>query len=212
MTAEAGAMVAMSPNIELQSEMKGGLMGALKRKIAGESIFQSTFTALNTPGEVLLAPPGPGDIEALILHGNSVLVQSSSYLAADVTLQVDTKFTGGKSFFAREGLFMIHVSGTGRLFVSSFGAIVKKTLAPGERYVVDTGHIVAFDNTIQYSLRKASSAGWFRSAMSGEGVVAEYVGPGSLYLQTRNISAFAGWIAPFFPSQKGGSGLLDFGN
>jgi uncharacterized protein (TIGR00266 family) len=209
MVAESGAMVAMSANIELQSEMKGGLMGALKRKLAGESIFQTTFTARGgVPGEVLLAPACPGDIAALQLSGNTYLVQSSSFLASDITLQMDTKFSGAKGFFAREGLFMIQISGAGRLFISSFGAIVKKTLAPGERYIVDTGHIVAFENTVNYALRKASQQGWIRSALSGEGVVAEYVGPGTLYLQTRNISAFAGWIAPFFPNQnKGGGGF-----
>jgi len=207
MIAESGAMVAMSANIELQSEMKGGLMGALKRKLAGESLFQTTFTARGgVPGEVLLAPASPGDIAALQLQGNTYLVQSSSFLASDISLQMDTKFAGAKGFFAREGLFMIQMSGTGRLFISSFGAIVKKTLAPGERYIVDTGHIVAFENTVNYALRKASQQGWLRSAMSGEGVVAEYVGPGTLYLQTRNIEAFAGWIMPFFPNQKGGSG------
>ena len=207
MTAESGAMVAMSSNIELQSEMKGGLMGALKRKITGESIFQSTFTARGGPGEVLLAPASLGDIAALQLAGHTYLVQSSSFLAADLTLTMDTKFAGAKGFFAREGLFMIHISGTGRLFISSFGSIVRKSLAPGERYVVDTGHIVAFENTIQYSLRKASQQGWIRSAMSGEGMVAEYVGPGTLYLQTRDITAFAGWLAPFFPTQGKGGGL-----
>jgi uncharacterized protein (TIGR00266 family) len=208
MIAEAGAMVAMSANIELQSEMKGGLMGALKRKLAGESLFQTTFTARGgVPGEVLLAPASPGDIGALQLSGNTYLVQSSSFLACDISLQMDTKFAGAKGFFAREGLFMIQMSGTGRLFISSFGAIVKKTLAPGERYIVDTGHIVAFENTVNYALRKASQQGWLRSAMSGEGVVAEYVGPGTLYLQTRNIEAFAGWIMPFFPNQKGGGGF-----
>jgi uncharacterized protein (TIGR00266 family) len=207
MVAESGAMVAMSANIELQSEMKGGFMGALKRKLAGESIFQTTFTARGgVPGEVLLAPASPGDIAALQLQGNTYMVQSSSFLASDISLQMDTKFAGAKGFFAREGLFMIQISGTGRLFISSFGAIVKKTLAPGERYIVDTGHIVAFENTVNYALRKASQQGWLRSAMSGEGVVAEYVGPGTLYLQTRNIEAFAGWIAPFFPNQNKGSG------
>src|SRR6185295_4438396 len=88
MIAESGAMVAMSANIELQSEMKGGLMGALKRKLAGESIFQTTFTARGgVPGEVLLAPSCPGDIAALQLSGNTYLVQSSSFLASDITLQ-----------------------------------------------------------------------------------------------------------------------------
>lgn len=204
--AESGAMVAMSPNIDLQSEMKGGVLGALKRAVTSESLFQSTFTAKGAPGEVLLAPSMPGDIVALELRNQTFLVQSSSWLACDVTMQMDTKWGGMKTFFSREGLFMIRITGSGRLFLCCFGAIMKKTLVPGEHYVVDTGHIVAFQDSIQYTLRKASSAGWFRSMTSGEGIVAEYVGPGDLYLQTRSPDAFAGWIFPFFPKQSGGGG------
>lgn len=204
--AEAGAMVAMSAHIDLQSQMKGGLMGALKRTVAGESVFQNTFTAKGAPGEVLFAPAMPGDIIALELRGQTFLVQSSSYLAGETTLTMDTKWGGMKTFFSREGLFMIQLSGSGRLFLSSFGAIMKKTLAPGEKYVVDTGHLVAFESTIQYTLRKASQSGWLRSMAGGEGIVAEYTGPGDLYLQTRNVEAFAGWIAPFFPKQSGSGG------
>ena len=207
MQAEAGAMVAMSANVELKSQMQGGLMGALKRTVAGESVFMNTFTAKGSPAEVLFAPSMPGDIIALELRGETFLVQSSSYLAGDVSLNMDTKWGGMKSFFSREGLFMIQINGSGRLFVSSFGAILKKTLAPGERYVVDTGHLVAFQNTIQYTLRKASQQGWLKSMVGGEGVVAEYTGPGDLYLQTRSVEAFAGWIAPFFPKQGSGSGF-----
>jgi uncharacterized protein (TIGR00266 family) len=201
--AESGAMVAMSSNIDLQSQMKGGVMGALKRAVTSESLFQSTFTAKGRAGEVLFAPSMPGDIVPLQLRSQTYLVQSSSWLASDVSLQMDTKWGGMKTFFSREGLFMIRVTGTGLLFVCCFGAIMKKTLAPGEQYVVDTGHIVAFEESIQYNLRKASAAGWFRSMTSGEGIVAEYTGPGDLYLQTRSPDSFAGWIFPFFPKQSG---------
>jgi uncharacterized protein (TIGR00266 family) len=190
--------------------MKGGVMGALKRAVTGESVFQSTFTAKGAPGEVLLAPSSPGDITVLRLSGHTFIVQGSSYLASDPTMQMDTHWGGMKSFFAREGLFMIKITGHGRLFVSSFGAIIRKTLAPGERYVVDTGHIVAFEQSVQYTLKKASAAGWFRSMASGEGIVAEYVGPGDLFLQTRNVEAFASWIMPFFPKQSGGGGGFNF--
>jgi uncharacterized protein (TIGR00266 family) len=165
--AESGAMVSMSANIELQSQMKGGLFGALKRAAGGESAFISTFTARGGPGEVTLAPGAPGDIAAIELSGNPFFVQSSSYLAGDASLSVDTKWGGAKSFFAGEGLFVLLVQGQGLLLVSSFGAIHRKRLQPGERYVVDTGHLVALEGTTQYTLRKAESV-LFRSMMSGE--------------------------------------------
>ena len=90
--AEAGAMVAMSGNVELQSQMKGGLMGALKRAVGGESAFVSTFTARGGPGEVSFAPGSPGDIAAIELNGQVFYVQSSSYLAGDTGLTVYTRW------------------------------------------------------------------------------------------------------------------------
>ena len=203
--AEAGAMVSMSANIELQSQMKGGLLGALKRAAGGESAFVSTFTARGGPGEVTLAPGAPGDIAAIEMRNQTFFVQSSSYLAGDASLVVDTKWGGAKSFFGGEGLFVLMVQGQGLLLVSSFGAIHRKTLAPGERYVVDTGHLVAWEGTTQYTLRKAAS-GFFRSMVSGEGIVAEFSGPGELLIQTRNLAALAGLLKPFFPSQGGSGG------
>jgi uncharacterized protein (TIGR00266 family) len=203
--AEAGAMVSMSANIELQSQMKGGLLGALKRAAGGESAFVSTFTARGGPGEVTLAPGAPGDIAAIEMRNQTFFVQSSSYLAGDAGLTVDTKWGGAKSFFGGEGLFVLMVQGQGLLLVSSFGAIHRKTLRAGERYVVDTGHLVAWEGTTQYTLRKAA-AGFFRSMVSGEGIVAEFTGPGELLIQTRNLAALAGLLKPFFPSQGGGSG------
>jgi uncharacterized protein (TIGR00266 family) len=208
--AEAGAMVSMSANIELQSQMKGGLFGAIKRAAGGESAFVSTFTARGGPGEVTFAPGAPGDIAAIELGNQSFFVQSSSYLAGDASLTVDTKWGGAKSFFGGEGLFVMLVQGRGLLLVSSFGAIHRKRLQPGERYVVDTGHLVAWEGTTQYTLRKAA-AGFFRSMMSGEGIVAEFVGPGELLIQTRNLAALAGLLRPFFPAQGGGGGGFSLG-
>lgn len=203
--AEAGAMVSMSANVELQSQMKGGIFGALKRAAGGESAFVSTFTARGAGGEVTFAPGGPGDIAAIEMSNQLFYVQSSSYLAGDASLVVDTRWGGAKTFFGGEGLFVLQVTGTGLLLVSSFGAIHRKRLAAGERYVVDTGHLVAWEGTTQYTLRKAAS-GFFRSMVSGEGVVAEFSGPGEILIQTRNLAAFAGLLKPFFPTQSGGGG------
>src|SRR5262245_16525225 len=205
--AEAGAMVAMSGNVELQSQMKGGLMGALKRAVGGETAFVSTVTARGGRGGVSFAPGSPGDIAAIEMNGQDFLVQSSSYLAGDTSLAVDTRWGGAKSFFGGEGLFVLQIQGSGLLLVSSFGSIHRKRLNPGERYVVDTGHLVAWEGHMRYELRKASTAGWFRSFLSGEGIVAEFTGPGEVLIQTRNLAAFAGMLKPFFPTQGGGGGV-----
>jgi uncharacterized protein (TIGR00266 family) len=210
-SAEAGAMVSMSANVDLESQMKGGVFGALKRAVGGESAFVSTFTSRGGPGEVTFAPGAPGDVAGIEMNNQMFMVQSSSYLAGDTSLVVDTKFGGAKSFFGGEGLFVLQVSGAGLLLVSSFGAIHRKTLRPGERYVVDTGHLVAWEGHMQYSLRKAAS-GFFKSFLSGEGMVAEFTGPGEILIQTRNLAAFAGLLKPFFPTQGGGGSGFSFGS
>ena len=209
--AEAGAMVSMSGNVELHSEMKGGIFGALKRAVGGESAFVSTFTARGGAGEVTLAPGAPGDVVGIEMQNQTFMVQSSSYLAGDTSLQVDTRWGGARSFFGGEGLFVLQVSGTGLLLVSSFGAIHRKTLRPGERYIVDSGHLVAWEGHMQYQLRKAAKS-FFRSFLSGEGVVAEFTGPGEILIQTRNLAAFAGLLKPFFPNQGGVGGGFSFGD
>ena len=209
--AEAGAMVSMSGNIDLHSELKGGVFGALKRAVGGESAFVSTFTARGGPGEVTLAPGAPGDVAGIEMNNQTFMVQSSSYLAGDTSLVVDTKFGGAKSFFGGEGLFVLSVSGSGLLLVSSFGSIRRKMLRPGEQYVIDTGHLVAWEGHLQYNIRKAAKSGYLRSLLSGEGMVAEFNGPGEILMQTRNLAAFAGMLKPFFPTQGSGSGF-SFGN
>lgn len=204
--AEAGAMVSMTANVELQSQLKGGVIGALKRAVGGESAFVSTFIARGGRGEVTLAPGGPGDIAALEMNNQSFLVQASSYLAGDIGLDINTKWGGARSFFGGEGLFVLRVQGTGLLLVSSFGAIHRKRLAAGERYVVDTGHLVAWEAHMPYVLRKAAS-GFFRSFVSGEGIVSEFTGPGEILIQTRNLEALAGLLRPFFPTQNDGGNI-----
>ncbi len=206
-SAEAGAMVSMSGNIDLHSALKGGVFGALKRAVGGESAFVSTFTAKGGPGEVTFAPGAPGDVAGIEMRNQTFMVQSSSYLAGDTSLVVDTKFGGAKSFFGGEGLFLLQVSGLGLLLVSSFGAIHRRTLRPGELYVIDTGHLVAWEGHMQYNIRKAAKSGYLRSFLSGEGLVAEFTGPGEVLLQTRNLAAFAGLLKPFFPSQGSGGGF-----
>lgn len=202
--AEAGAMVSMSGNVDLHSQLTGGVMGALKRMVSRESLFVSTYTAVGGAGEVILAPAVPGDVIGVELAGRQLLVQSSSWLASEGEVQLDTEFAGFRGLFAGEGLFFIRMSGRGTALLASYGAIVRRPIAAGSRYVVDTGHVVAFDAGMPYQVKRASRRGWLRSIVSGEALVAEFTGPGDLWLQTRNLQALAGALFPLFPSQATG--------
>lgn len=196
---ESGAMVGMSPNLRLEAKMEGGLLKALGRSmLSGESFFQSTYTAEGGPGELLLAPALPGDIMGVNLDNQAFMIQKGSYLAGSTSLNIETKFAGMGSIVSGEGAFMVRASGSGLLLLSSYGAIHKIVLAAGEQYIVDSGHIVAFDARVTYSLDKASR-GLMSSVTSGELLVCRYTGPGEIYLQTRNLSAFVNSIVPLMP-------------
>lgn len=198
--AEAGAMVSMSGGIEMQTAAKGGLFGALKRSmLGGESFFINTFKAADA-GEVTFAPTLPGDIQALELKGQKVYAQSGAYIASSPEIQVDTKWGGAKTFFSREGLFLLQISGTGAVFLSSYGAIHEVDLQPGQKYIVDTGHMVAFAEGVGYSVKRVG--GLKSTLFSGEGLVCELTGPGKIMIQSRSADAFLSWLIPQIPKDN----------
>lgn len=199
--AEAGAMFAMSPTITLEAKTTGkGFLGSIKAAVGGESFFASLFTA-EADGELLLAPGVIGDITKLELYGGTIYAQNGAYLAGSPDLELSTQGSF-KAMVSGEGLFLQKISGSGVLFLNSYGAIVERTLSAGETFIVDTSHIVAFEQTVNYRIKKASK-GLFSTFASGEGLVCEYTGPGKIWMQTRNLSAFAQLLLRFMP--KGNS-------
>ena len=197
---EAGAMLAMSPDMDIETEAKGGFLKSISRSMfGGESFFMNTYTGAIDGDRILLAPPLPGDVSVVELQGGSLLVQSGSYLASSEGVQVDTKWSGAKTFFGSEGLIMLRVSGTGTLIISSYGAIHPLELEAGESFVVDTGHLVTFEEQIDYDLQKV--AGWKSTLFSGEGLVAKLTGPGKVNLQSRSQDSFLSWLIPRLPKQ-----------
>jgi uncharacterized protein (TIGR00266 family) len=199
--AEPGAMLSMTPSIELESKSAGkGLFGTLKAAVGGESIFASVYTAQHGPGELILAPSTPGDILQLNLNNESILAQAGAYLAGDTSLELSAQGSL-RQFIAGEGMFLSKITGSGSVFLSSFGAIYKRELAPGEPYVVDTGHMVAFTAGMQYTIKKAARGLW-SSLASGEGLVVLYSGPGTVWVQTRNVGHFAQTLIPFLPKSS----------
>ena len=129
----------------------------------------------------------------------TLMVQSGSYLGSSEGIEVETKWGGAKTFFGSEGLIMLRISGTGTLIVSSYGAIHSVTLAPGQKYVVDTGHLVTFEEHLKFKVKKV--AGWKSTLFSGEGLVVELTGPGKLTLQSRSQDSFLSWLIPQLPTQ-----------
>lgn len=202
---EGGSMVSMSDGIKLETGATGGLWRSLGRSLfGGETFFQNTCQAPPGGGTVWVSPALPGDLLALDLRRESMMVQSGSYVASARGIEVETKWSGAKTFFASEGLIMLRASGQGEMLVSSYGAIHELVLGPAEKYTVDTGHLVAFSEGIGFRVR---TIGGVKSTLfSGEGLVVDLTGPGRALLQSRSTDQFLAWLIPQLPFERKGQG------
>ncbi len=195
--AEAGAMVSMSGDVQIETKAEGGILKSLGRAVlGGESFFQNFFVASAAGGEVTLAPELPGDIAVIEMSGSKLMIQAGSYMASESTVELTAKVSV-KAFMSAEGISMLEATGTGTLLVSSYGAIFEKTLGAGEKYIVDTSHLVAFDGTM--AVQPKTVGGMKSTLFSGEGLVVELTGSGKIYIQTRSPQALINWIIPQIP-------------
>ncbi len=198
--AEAGAMVSMSGGVNIETKAEGGLLKSLGRAfLGGESFFQNFFVAPAQGGEVTLAPELPGDMMLIDLRGQKLMLQAGSYVASENGVELTAKVSV-KAFMSAEGISMLEATGNGKLLVSSYGAIFERTIGAGEKYIVDTSHLVAFDANMNVTPK---TVGGLKSTLfSGEGLVIELTGPGTIYMQTRSPQALINWIIPQLPKPE----------
>ncbi len=200
--AESGAMVGMSTNVQMQTQA-GGLMSGLKRMFSGESFFRNTFVAHGGPGEVLFAATLSGDMRLLEMTPAGYFLQSGAFIASTPNVAIETKLGGFKGFFSGAGLFTIKASTQNageKLIVGAFGGI-QELICDGSM-IIDTGHLVAWDATLQYKITKASD-GWIASFLSGEGLVCHFQGQGRIWIQTRNPVEYGRTVGMLLPPRQG---------
>ena len=202
LVAEAGCMIAMSGFINASTTLRqgkgGGILGGLKRLVAGESLFLSVFRSPKSGGEVFLAPKFMGDILLYQVTAIGLVVQSTSYLASENNVDIELGFQGLKSIFSGESVFWLNVTGNGGVILSSFGAIYEIDV-DGE-YIVDTGHIVAFEKSLNFEITKAGSS-WLGAFLGGEGLVCRFKGQGKIYCQSHNAGAFGSAVGSKLPAR-----------
>jgi len=192
---EAASMATMDTNIEMKTKLKGGF----SRFLTGESLFVNEFTAKNGDGQIQVAPACPGDIDHVYLDNETIYLQNTAFVASTEGVNLESKWQGfTKGFFSGESFFLIRCSGQGDLWFNSYGGIIEIDVEDG--YVVDTGHIVAFTDGLTYSI---SRVGGYKSLFfSGEGLVCRFSGKGKVWIQSRKIMPFLGWINPFRPKKS----------
>jgi uncharacterized protein (TIGR00266 family) len=197
-TTEGGAMIAMSADLAVQTSThargkKGGLLKAAKRLLGGENFFLNHYTAGANGGELWLAQTLPGDMMNLTLTGQTLIVQAGSYVASAAGVAMDVGWQGFKNLLSGESMFWLRISGQGPVVLSSYGAIYPVQV--NGQYIVDTGHIVAFEETLKFTLTKAGKS-WIASILGGEGLVCKFQGNGVVWCQSHNAPSFGRTIGP----------------
>ena len=191
--AEAGAMSWMSGGMDVNVRLLGGFGKAVVRKVVGgESFFVGEYTHPKS-GSVTFTPSCPGSVLQRTLDGDTFILTAGSFLGCSSGIDLGIRFLGLKALFSGEGPFFIECSGKGDVFYNSYGAVIEKDLQG--KLTVDTGHVVAFEPTLDFALK---GMGNLKSTLlSGEGLVLEFNGSGKLLLQTRTMGGLAGWLTPY---------------
>ena len=201
---ESDAMVMMEATLDLSSAVQGGVFQAAMRRFAnGESFFQQRIEATRGAGDCLLSPTMPGGVEVLEVGARQYLLSDDAYVAATSGVQVTARSQGiGNALFGGTGGFFIgQSSGSGQLAVNGFGSLFRLDVQPGKDIIIDNGHVVAWDATLQYSLSASTNASrgflgnLVGSMTSGEGMVLKFSGQGQVLVCSRNKDSFLAWLA-----------------
>jgi uncharacterized protein (TIGR00266 family) len=198
---EVGGMAWFRGNVDMNTNMPGGLMGGLGRAISGESLFLTTYTAQSDQAEVTFTPEAPGSIVARELAaGESLIAQRDAFMCAQqgVQLAVHFKKRLGAGLFGGEGFILQRVTGPGMAFFEIDGEARELTLAAGERMRIDPGHIAMFEASVSYDVEMVK--GVSNMLFGGEGLfLATLTGPGHVWLQTMPLTNLVAKIASRIP-------------
>lgn len=193
----------MHQNITIEAKAEGGVMKSLKRAaLGGESFFITTFTAGSSGGWVDVAPALPGDIAVIEVPSAGLIIQRGSWLANATAISIDTQWGGMKNLVGGEGGFAVTATGSGSVVIGCYGALDAINLQPGEKLVVDSGHMVAYEGSVNCQLGTAT-AGLANMIKSAEGFVLEFTGPGRVWTQSRSPKGLISWLAPQVGGQQG---------
>lgn len=204
---ESGGMAWMQGNIDMDTNMPGGFLGGIKRKLSGESFFMTNYSAQSDHCQITFTPYAPGNVIPVELGtGQEIVVQKDAFMVAESTVTLELYFQRklGAALFGGEGFIMQRLAGHGIAFVEIPGEMVEKDLAPGEELRVDPGHVSMFETTVSFDITRIK--GVRNILFGGEGLfIASLKGPGRIWLQTMTLSNLAARIAahmPHAPSQS----------
>ena len=186
-------MACMDAGMEVRSRIMGGfLKGMFRRLFGGESLFGGEYSHPQG-GNLCLSPSLPGRVCHRVLKGETITLQAGAFMACSPDIVLGTKFGGLRSLVSGEGAFFLTCGGHGDLFFNAYGDVLEKEI--DGPFVVDTGHVVGWESTVNWTVRGMGS--WKSTLFSGEGLVIEFTGRGKVWLQTRHEGGLTGWLSGY---------------
>ena len=203
---ETGAMAYMTSGIKMETNTGGGLLKGIGRALSGDTLFLNYFTAEEDNQEIGFSARTPGKIMPVRLDGtNTVIGQKNAFLAAEESVDVDIYFKKslGAGLFGGEGFILQKFTGNGMVFLEIDGEVIEYNLKPGEKILLDPGHVAAMEESVRFDIERVKGA---KNILFGEGLFfARLEGPGRVWIQTMPISKLAEAIIPFLPTQTSDS-------
>ena len=200
---ESGGMSWMTANMQMNSEMKGGLLGALGRAVSGESLFLVNYSSTAGEGMVTFAAGLPGKLLDFVLaEGQSVICQRGAFLAAEGSVKLESHFHKrlGAGLFGGEGFFLQKLTGPGTAWTELDGEITEYDLTAEHHFLVDPGHLAVFEPTVSFDIQMVK--GIKNMLLAGEGLfLASLKGPGKVWLQSMPLPNLAQRLIPFLPKK-----------
>lgn len=200
---QSGGMTWMSDDFEMSTNMKGGVAKSIGRMFTGESLFMATYTSTKDGAEFTAASSFPGRILAFeIGQGKELIAQKGAFLCATPGVSISTSFSGLKGgLFGGDGFILQRFSGSGVVFLEIDGSVKELTLAPGEKYRVNTGNVALFESSVGYSTEMVK--GFKNVLFDGEGLFLSTVtGPGRVWLQTMSAAELAARLGGYIAAKK----------
>lgn len=201
---EAGGMSWMSEGIAMSTSTRGGIMKGLGRALAGESLFMVTFTCETNDGSVVFTPDAPGRILDIHLAENqSLICQKDTFLCAEDSVDIKIHFRKqlGAGLFGGEGFILQEITGPGTVFMEIPGEVVDQTLEPGEKLLINPGHIAMFEPSVQYNISPVK--GVKNVLFAGKGFfLATLTGPGKVWMESMPLSILANKLSSYIQPKK----------
>ena len=194
---EGGALMAIkgpvSVNTTTHQKKGGGILAGAKRLLSGESFFMNEYKT-SAPSQVWLCSTLPGDMMIKKLNGEKIVIAGGGFVACDSQVHIDLEWQGLKSIFSGESLFWIKAQGHGEVLINSFGFIYPVQV--DREYIVDTGHVVAFEETLNFTISKSTDS-WLQAWLSGEGFICRFKGKGTVWCQSHNPNNYGSELRPY---------------